>query len=92
VTIVRLYSESGSLGTVFARCPAWWAPIAKAKGIAGIVFGLRSAYSLELVHGRLTASNTLFDSDKRIQISDFHSIGLPEYDKTSVSGGFCDHD
>jgi hypothetical protein len=23
VTIVRLYSESGSLGTVFARCPAW---------------------------------------------------------------------
>jgi serine/threonine protein kinase len=42
--------------------------------VAGIVVALRFAHSLGLVHGHLTTSNILFDSDHNIQMVDFHPM------------------
>jgi serine/threonine protein kinase len=74
--IVRLYSEGCSLAEVFSIRPVWWTSTVKAKVVAGIVLGLQFAHSLGLVHGNLTASNILFDSDHCIQIVDFKPLGL----------------
>jgi hypothetical protein len=35
----------------------WWAPIAKAKAVVGLVLGLRFVHSLGLLHGHLTGNN-----------------------------------
>jgi serine/threonine protein kinase len=72
--IVRLYLEGLSLFEVLSVRPVWWTSTVKAKAIAGIVLGLRYAHSLGLLHGHLTTSNILFDSDHCIQIVDFNPI------------------
>jgi RIO-like serine/threonine protein kinase len=56
--------------------PIWWTSTVKTKGFAGILLGLRFAPSLGLVHGHLTTSKILFDSDHCIQIIDFHPVLL----------------
>jgi serine/threonine protein kinase len=61
---------------VLSVTPIWWTSTVKAKAVAGIVLGLRFAHSLGLVHGHLTTSNILFDSDHCIQIVDFIPIVL----------------
>jgi serine/threonine protein kinase len=74
--IVRLYLEGWSLLDEVSVRPVWWTSTVKAKAVAGIVLALRFAHSLGLVHGHLTTSNILFDSDHCIHIVDFHSIVL----------------
>jgi serine/threonine protein kinase len=74
--IVRLYSEGCSLEEVISTNPIWWTPTVKAKVIVGIVMCLRFAHSLGLMHSTLNVQNILFDSDHRIQISDFGLVGL----------------
>jgi predicted metal-binding protein len=74
LNIVRLYSEGSSLAEILSVNPVWWTSTVKAKAVAGIVLGLRFAHSLGLLHGHLTTSNILFDSDHCIQIVDFQSI------------------
>jgi serine/threonine protein kinase len=69
--IVRLYLEGCSLLEVVSVHPKWWTSIVKAKAVAGIVLGLRFSHSLGLIHGHLTTSNFLFDSNYCIQIVDF---------------------
>jgi hypothetical protein len=71
--VVRLYSEYPSLSEVLASHPAWWTAIVKAKVIAGIALAFRFAHSFGLIHGRLTTKNIVFDSNHRLQISDFVS-------------------
>jgi serine/threonine protein kinase len=72
--IVRLYLEGYSLSEVLSVNPIWWTWTVKAKAIAGIALGLRFAHSLGLIHGHLTTTNIVFDSDHCIQIVDFKSI------------------
>jgi serine/threonine protein kinase len=74
--IGRLYVEGFSLAEVISISPEWWTATAKAKAVAGIVLGLRAAHNLGLFHGHLTASNILFDTDHRVQITDFGRIRL----------------
>jgi serine/threonine protein kinase len=74
--IVRLYFEGCSLTEVLSVRPVWWTSTVKAKVVAGIVLGLQFAHSHGLIHGGLTASNILFDSDHCIQIVDFNAIRL----------------
>jgi hypothetical protein len=74
--IVRLYLEGCSLAEVLSVRPVWWTSTVKAKVVAGIVLGLRFVHSLGLLHGRLTTSNILFDSDHCLQIVDFRPILL----------------
>jgi serine/threonine protein kinase len=71
--IVRMYFEGCSLLEVISVNPTWWTSTVKAKAVSGIVLGLRFAHSLGLLHGHLTTSNILFDSDHCIQIVDFNS-------------------
>jgi serine/threonine protein kinase len=59
------------LAEVLSVRPEWWTPTVKAMAIVGIVLGLRFAHSLGLLHGHLTTSNILFNSDHCIQIVDF---------------------
>jgi hypothetical protein len=84
--IARLYAAGGSLAEVLSDAPPWWTPTAKAKAIAGIVLGLQFAHSLGLLHGRLKASNVLFDADRRIQIADFSPIRLQTGEVEPFSG------
>jgi serine/threonine protein kinase len=65
--------EGCSLSKVLSVNPIWWTSTIKAKAVAGIVFALRFAHSLGFVHGRLTTTNILVDSDHCIQIVDFRS-------------------
>jgi serine/threonine protein kinase len=74
--IVRMYLEGCSLLEVVSVNPIWWTSTVKAKAVAGIVLGLRFAHSLGLLHGHLTGSNILFDSEHCIQIVDFHPAVL----------------
>jgi hypothetical protein len=37
LTTVRLYATRPSLAEILLNPPAWWTPIAKAKGVAGII-------------------------------------------------------
>jgi hypothetical protein len=69
--IVQIYSEGISLAEVISMNPVWWTGTAKAKAIAGIVLGIRFAHSLGLIHGHLNSNHIIFDSDYRIQITDF---------------------
>jgi serine/threonine protein kinase len=62
------------LTDVLSIRPSWWTSTVKAKIIAGIVLGLRFAHSLGLVHGHLSGSNIVLDSDHCIQIVDFQLI------------------
>jgi serine/threonine protein kinase len=73
--IVRLYVESISLAEVISMNPVWWTATAKAKAVAGIVLGIRFAHSLGLIHGHLNSRTIVFDSDHRIQITDFGVMG-----------------
>jgi serine/threonine protein kinase len=68
--------EGCSLAEVLRVNPVWWTSTVKAKAVTGIVLGLRYAHSLGLIHGHLTASNILFDSEHCIQIVDFDPIFL----------------
>jgi serine/threonine protein kinase len=61
--IVRLYLEGCSLSEVLSVNPIWWTSAVKAKTVAGIVLALRFAHSLGLIHGHLTGTNILFDSN-----------------------------
>jgi serine/threonine protein kinase len=72
--IVRMYLDGCSLLKVISVNPLWWTSTVKAKAVAGLVLGLRFAHSLGLMHGHLTGTNILFDSDHCIQIVDFHPI------------------
>jgi hypothetical protein len=74
--LVELYSEGCSLEEIISTNPPWWTPTVKAKVIVGIVLCLRFAHSLGLLHGSLNLHNILFDSDHRIQISDFGLMQL----------------
>jgi hypothetical protein len=69
--VLRISSESESLGMVLKRSPVWWTPTAKAKAVAGLVLGLRFVHSLGLIHGHLTTNNIVFDLNHQIQITDF---------------------
>jgi serine/threonine protein kinase len=69
--IVQIYAEGISLAEVISMNPVWWTATAKAKAVAGIVLGIRFAHSLGLIHGHLNSRNIFFDSDHRIQITDF---------------------
>jgi hypothetical protein len=73
--IVGLYVEGISLSEVISMNPVWWTATAKAKTVVGIVLGLRFAHSLGLIHGHLNSRNIFFDSDDRIEITDFGVIG-----------------
>jgi hypothetical protein len=84
--IARPYAASGSLAEVLSDAPPWWTQTAKAKAIAGIALGLRFAHGLGPLHGRLKASNVLFDADRRIQIADFSPIRLETGDTEPFSG------
>jgi hypothetical protein len=87
--IAQLFANGASLAEVLVANPEWWTPTAKAKAVAGIALGLRFAHSFGLVHGRLTASNTLFDGDHCIQITDFHPVGFEGRESdTAVEAGF----
>jgi hypothetical protein len=70
----RLHAAGGSLAEVIASKPAWWTPSAKAKTAVGIALALRFAHGFGLVHWSLKATNVLFDSQGRIQISDFRAF------------------
>jgi hypothetical protein len=69
--IVGLYSGNFSLSDIERENPGWWTPTAKAKAVAGLVFGLRFAHSLGLIHGHLTTNSIVFDLDHRIQMTEF---------------------
>jgi hypothetical protein len=71
LTIVRMYSVSGSLSEGISASPEWWTPTAKAKAIAGVVLSMRFAHSNGLLHGHHTANNGFFDHDGVIQVCDF---------------------
>jgi hypothetical protein len=60
-----------SLSRIASTSPLWWTPTAKAKTIAGLVFGLRFAHSFGLLHGHLTGNTIFFDENGVIQITDF---------------------
>jgi hypothetical protein len=68
---VRLDMEGISLAEVVSTSPVWWTATAKAKAVAGIILGIRFAHSLGLIHGHLNSRNIFFDSDGRIEITDF---------------------
>jgi serine/threonine protein kinase len=61
--------EKNIQSEVISINPVWWT--AKAKAVAGIVLGLRFAHSLGLIHGHLNSKNIFFDSDDRIEMTDF---------------------
>jgi hypothetical protein len=90
--IVRLYLEGCSLAEALSVNPVWWTSTVKAKVVAAIVLGLRFAHSFGLLHGRLTSSNILFDSDHCIQIVDFTpvllEVGESEGEEGTQLGGF----
>jgi serine/threonine protein kinase len=69
-----LYVEGISLAEVISTSPVWWTATAKAKAVAGIVLGIRFAHSLGLIHGHLNSRNIFFDSEDRIEITDFGVI------------------
>jgi tRNA A-37 threonylcarbamoyl transferase component Bud32 len=79
--IVQLFIEGTSLEEALTSDPAWWT--ATAKAVAGIALRLDFVHSLGLVHGDLTASNIIFDSERRIEIADF-LIGLEGDDGEKV--------
>jgi hypothetical protein len=74
--IVRLYLEGCSLSEVVSVNPIWWTSTAKAKAVAAIVLALRFSHSLGLLHGHLTTSSILLDSDHCIQIVELSPIHL----------------
>jgi hypothetical protein len=80
------YAVGDSPTEVPSDAPSWWTPMAKAKAIAGIALGLRSAHGLGLLHRGLKASNVLFDADQRIQIADFSPIRLEAGDAEPFAG------
>jgi serine/threonine protein kinase len=88
--IIRLYSEGCSLAEILSVRPVWWTSTVKAKVVAGIVLGLRFVHSLGLLHGHLTANSIVVDSDRAIQIMDFHPILLEvsEDEEETRLGGF----
>jgi serine/threonine protein kinase len=71
--IATLYYRCGSLKDVLDKNPVWWTPTVKAKTIAGIALGMKSAHELGIVHGSLTLNNILFDEDHCVHIVDFCS-------------------
>jgi serine/threonine protein kinase len=90
--IVRLYSEGSSLAEILSMNPVWWTSTVKAKAVAEIVLGLRFAHSFGLLHGHLTTSSILFDSDHCIQIVDFQlipsKVGANEGEEGTRLGSF----
>jgi serine/threonine protein kinase len=90
--IVRLYSEGCSLAEILSVRPIWWTSTVKAKVVAAIVLGLRFAHSHGLLHGHLTASSLIFDSDFGIEIVDFNPMLLEvdegEGEEGTKLGGF----
>jgi serine/threonine protein kinase len=85
--IVRLWVEGCSLAEVLSVGPVWWTSTVKAKAVAGIVLGLQFAHSHGLLHGNLTASNIVCDSDHCIQIVDFTPIRLEVVENESKGEG-----
>jgi serine/threonine protein kinase len=83
--IVRLYVEGISLSEMISMNPVWWTATAKAKAVIGIVLGLRYAHSLGLIHGHLNSRNILFDSDDRIEITDF-GVMSEEFEENESGG------
>jgi serine/threonine protein kinase len=83
-----------SLSEVISKNPVWWTATAKSKAVAGIVLGLRFAHSLGLIHGHLNSRNILFDSDDRIEITDFgvkcEEIEANQSDGDVGAGGISD--
>jgi serine/threonine protein kinase len=86
--IIRLYCWDDSLSEIISVSPKWWTPTAQAKAIVRLVFGLRFAHSLSLLHGHLTVNNVLFNEDGMIQITYFclNRLMKPE----GNSGGIVD--
>jgi hypothetical protein len=89
-----MYLDGCSLSEVLSVNPIWWTSTAKAKTVAGIVFGLRFAHNLGLLDGHLTTTNVLFDSDHCIQIADFNPIflevGESDSEERTQLGGFSE--
>jgi hypothetical protein len=90
--IVRLHVEGISLAEMISMSPVWWTATAKAKTVAGIVLGIRFAHSLGLIHGHLNSRNLFFDSDDRIEITNFgvmdEDVEENESDSDAGVGGF----
>jgi serine/threonine protein kinase len=74
--IVQLYAERNSLSEVISTNREWWTATGNAKAAVGIVLGLRFLHSFGLIHGHFNSNNLIFDSDHRIQITDFCPIGF----------------
>jgi serine/threonine protein kinase len=77
--------EGSSLAEGISMNPVWRTPTAKGKATAGILLGLRFARGLGLLHGHLSSTNILFDTDHRIQIVEFGSIRL-EVQESEIGG------
>jgi serine/threonine protein kinase len=71
-----LFYSCGSLQEVLNTNPVWWTPTTKAKAIAGIALGMKSAHEFGIVHGSLKPNNFLFDKHHCVHITDFGSSGF----------------
>jgi serine/threonine protein kinase len=68
-----LYYRSGSLEDVLGNRPEWWTSTMKAKTIAGIALGMKSAHQFGIFHGSLKPHNIVFDGNHCVHIVDFCS-------------------
>jgi hypothetical protein len=58
-----LNATKDPLAAILSAPPALWTPTTKMKVVAGITLGFRFAHCLWPLHGRLKASNVLFDAE-----------------------------
>jgi serine/threonine protein kinase len=68
-----LYYCCDSLEEVQMNNPVWWTSTTKAKAIAGIALGMKSAHRMDIVHGSLNPNNIMFDENHCVHIVDFRS-------------------
>jgi hypothetical protein len=78
--------EDDSLGEVLSANPVSWISRARPQRVAGIVFALRFAHILGLLHDDLTGSHILLNFERCIQILDARPILLKVGENESEEG------